>query len=191
MRGVAIGPHARPVVEVEDDLGTALAQVEPVLAGVRCRPLGEGPEGDPQDRALADHLDGHVGGRHLRVRGRGPAVEDDLGILGGIEGGEHHRGLPIGRPDVRRVDTPRGELRADVVTQGALAHLRHDGGPTAEARRGHGDIGGGAAHGLGEGLRLEEARTLLLRVEVDAHASDGDDLRDHDDATRGATTSRR
>ena len=178
MSGIAIRPHARSVVQVKDDLVAAIAQVQPVLARIGRRALGQRAEGDPQHWALADDLDGDVGCRHLRVGRCLATVEDDLGILRRVERGEHDRGLALAGADVRRIDSPCGELSAHVVAQCALTDLGDDGGVVTQSGGSHRDIGGGAADGLREGLRLEEARTLLLRVEVDADATDGDDLGD-------------
>ena len=114
----------------------------------------------------------------LGVRCCCAAIEDDLRVLGRIQGGQHHWGEPIAGADIGGVDTPVAQLAPYVVAELLATDLRGDSGMTAQPRGGDGDVGGRAADRLGEGLRVEEAGIDLLRIEVDADTTDGDDLRD-------------
>ena len=73
---------------------------------------------------------------------------------------------------------PEGVLERllDVATERVVSDLGEHGGTMAEASGGHRHVGGRATHRLAERAHVGERYVQLLGVEVDADASDGEEV---------------
>ena len=78
--------------------------------------------------------------------------------------------------DETGVDTEQLELVTHVLAERIVADLGEHCGSTTEARRGDGDVGGRTADRLRERLRIDEAGTGLIGVEINADAADREEL---------------
>ena len=120
----------------------------------------------PRDVLVAD---GQVGGDRL-------PVEEEVGVLGGVELAEHDRGVePLGGADVLRVDAEADQSLAHEVAERVGTDLRQHGRTPTQAGRSDGHVGGGAAEVLRERRDVLE-RAVLLGVDVDADATDRQQL---------------
>ena len=174
-RGV---PQLRPPVEVEHGVlppaPSRQQLVDGAAAGLGGQRAGRHPQHGHARRDL--HVD--VAELEVEVRRLGLPVEDDAGVVGRVELGEGQgRAQDRVGPHVAGVDPEGlGQRPADVVPEGVVAHLGEDRGGMAEAGRGDGHVGRRPADRLAERAHLAQGHAHLLCVQIDADASDGQEL---------------
>ena len=179
-RGVARREHRRPEVMAEVEVVDRAAargserRERRGAAGL----LGKRGAGRPQDRHPCDDVEIELLRRDVQVRCLRCAIEEERKAIGREELAEHHRGLVrrIGA-DKSRVDAELPQRLPHVQPKAVVAHLRDHGAPMAEPRRRDGDIRGAAAERFRERLDLRERHADLLGIEIDADATDRDQLK--------------
>ena len=170
-------PQVRPIVDVEHDFrAVPLGQRDGLRlrrGGVR---LGEvGPRHDDGARARDQRfVDVAFVQRHVGAVG---AIEDRRRNPLGLHGEQHQAAQPV-FVGVHPVD---GDAFADQLFADEAAHLfgadaRDQRRSQPEPRRADGDVGGAAAHGLGEACDVLEPAADLLAVKVDGRAADRDQI---------------
>ena len=139
--------------------------------------LAQARGGDPEDPGPAHGVEGDVVLGQLQVGGGGLAVEVQGEVVGREDLAEGHRGveLRLGH-DVVVVDAQAAHLGAHEPPEGVVADAGDDGRAVAVAGGGDGDVGRAAAQELAEGLHVLQPHPDLERVDVDAAASDGQDV---------------
>ena len=117
-----VAPELRAVVEVDDRVGAAAAQLPG--GGVRraARLGGQAGEGGPEQPALAHGHRGDLLGRHPQVGRLRVAVEVEREVVGREDLAERHRGRQRRVDgDVGRVDPELGERAGDEAAEGVVA----------------------------------------------------------------------
>ena len=139
--------------------------------------LAQARGGDPEDPGPAHGVEGDVVLGQLQVGGGGLAVEVQGEVVGREDLAECHRGVELGLGhDVVVVDAQAAHLGAHEPPEGVVADAGDDGRAVAVAGGGDGDVGRAAAQELAEGLHVLQPHPDLERVDVDAAASDGQDV---------------
>ena len=176
------GPEHLAPVEVQDRpaAGAGLGSRAPgqhLELGAAGRLDAHPGPGDPQDRHVHDDVPGDVVRGQGEVRGDRRSVERQRRVLGRVELAEHHRRLqPLRGADVRRVDPEARERLAHVVAEPVGTDLGEHPGATAQTGGPDGDVGRRTAQRLRERRHVLQRHARLLRVEVDPHPADGQQL---------------
>ena len=93
--------------------------------------------------------------------------------------------------DITGVNTPTLQATPDVVTKLVIPDFGDQCHLVTKPRCRHRNIGGASPHRFVEALLMLKTCVRLPCIEVDADASNTDDVRDHDDSRVGATFSTR
>ncbi len=131
----------------------------------------------PVQAGCADGGQVELVGADLQVGGRRLAVEVQREVVRREDLAERHRGgvLPV-RAHVGVVHTEAGEFGADEPAERIVADPGDQRAAVAESRGGHRDVGRAAAQELSERFDVLEADSDLQWVDVDAAATDGEDV---------------
>ena len=126
---------------------------------------------------MTHDIGGHVGRCQGGVGGGRAAIENNCRALGRRQCGERQRCLStFHRANEIGGDTPSSKSALHVFAERIVADLRRQCDSQPELRGGYRHVRGATAHGLLEVLLTVEPDVRFHRVQVDADATDAEDI---------------
>ncbi len=174
---VGVRPEHRPVVEVEDGVLSAPADLPGREVGAAARLLGQARDSRPEDAGCSMASRGSSSASIIRSGCDRVPVEVQGEVVGREDLAERHRGWrPVDLGDEGGVDAEAGGLGPHVAAEGVPAGAGDQRGAAPVPGRGDRDVGGAAAEELLERLHVLQAHAVLEGVDVDPGAPHGDQV---------------